>query len=1169
MSNFLFNVLHDTEGFIELVRAVKSKTTPVMATGVLDSQKCHVVSAAMDALKRPAVIVTYSELKARDIYEDMSYFLKDKVKFYPAKDVIFYSSNVKSADIIKQRFDIIKSLLDGEDFCIVLSAEALQDRLTPQRVFSDNIITLAPGLVIEIETIARRLVHMGYERVDLVEAPGHFAVRGGILDLYTTVYENALRIDFYGDEIDNIKLLDTYSQRSVEKLKEAIIYPMRELVYDDETLRLAIKNITKEFESVYLKYTKSDYDKNTAEQAERLREHIQFVLERMRNSETGAVSLDEFVGFFYPQTGGLLSYLPKDTLLFFDEPNRISQHMEIVYNEFVESIQNRILAGRLLPSQADMVFTYSRILSDAQQFDNVVLSSITARQFDFTPRAMASFSVKSIALYQYSTLNEDLKYRRDAGYRVIILAGGRYQAQKLTEEIIAMGYSAAYCDNLQEINPQTGVVAITRGALKAGFEYTVEKLAVLCLKSNATEKKKRRNVKQKSSKIESFTDLRIGDYIVHENHGIGVYEGIEQITIDDVRRDFIKLSYADGGKLFVQTGQMDMIQKYIGGDGAKARLSKLNGAEWNKAKSRARKAVAILAKDLVQLYAKRQRSKGFSYGKDDVWQRQFEDTFPFEETEDQLTAIADVKNDMERGKVMDRLICGDVGYGKTEVAIRAAFKTVRESRQVAYLAPTTILAQQHYNTFVQRMRDFPFEIEMLSRFRTSKEISETLERLQNGSCDIVIGTHRLLSKDVKFYSLGLIIVDEEQRFGVTHKEKLKNLRENVNVLTLTATPIPRTLHMSLSGIRDMSVLEEPPHERQPIQTYVLEFSPEYVRDAISREMSRHGQVYYLHNRVNNIAEEAHRVSLLVPSANVSYAHGQMSKRELENIMMDFIKGDIDVLVCTTIIETGLDIPNVNTIIIQDADYMGLAQLYQLRGRVGRSNRLAYAYLMYRRDKVLTEVSQKRLQTIREFTEFGSGFKIAMRDLEIRGAGNLLGAEQHGHMDSIGYDMYCKLLSEEVMNLRGEPRTEEFETQIDVPISAFIPTEYIENEEQKLEIYKKIALIKSARDYYDVQEEIEDRYGDIPKSVANLLSVALLKCTAHSLGVISIAKKNKNLIISFKPDSTIDVRKLAKTVGANTNLLFTQAPNPYLTYKLESGPLDDKINEVRGMLEGLM
>jgi transcription-repair coupling factor (superfamily II helicase) len=1156
----LIDALKELKGFDEILNSLKEGRTPVLATGCADSQKSHLAAGLILETQKPSIIIASSELKAKEIYEDMRLFLGDLCKLYPAKDIIFYSADLKSTEIIKQRFAALKGIFEGERVCIVLSAEALLDRLPPKEEFSKNILGLKTGDGASIAELSKKLVRMGYERVNLVEAPGHFAVRGGILDIYTTIYDYALRIDFFGDEVETIKFLDTYSQRSIETLDECLIYPMRELVYDDKRLELAIEKLAEESRAAYQQAISS----GRHEEAEKIVSHTNEISAKMRLAQ-GFAGADEYMNYFFPDSVGLFEYLPPESLIFYDEPNRVAARLDTVLSEFTESIHNRILKGSMLPSQMNLVFSHAELAAMASRFNIVLMAGLQGSVRDMDVAAAANFSVKPLPMLQFATLAEDLRHWRDGGYRVVLLAGARYQAQRLADEIVSLGYTARF-EGDSEADTDPRAVTVCRGALGAGFEYSDIKFAVSTV-SAAAEKKKKRRARQPGSKIESFTDLRIGDFVVHENHGIAVYEGIEQIAVDGVLRDYLKLKYADDGILYIHTGQMDLMQKYIGGDGSKPKLSKMGGSEWSKAKSKARKAVAILAKDLVDLYAKRETSKGFAYSKDNIWQKEFEDNFEFQETEDQLVAIEDVKRDMESGKVMDRLICGDVGYGKTEVAIRAAFKTVQDGKQVAYLVPTTILAQQHYNTFSRRMGNFPVSVEMLSRFNTAKQQKQTLERLSSGACDVVIGTHRLLSKDVVFKNLGLVIVDEEQRFGVTHKEKLKALKGNVNVLTLTATPIPRTLHMSLTGIRDMSVLEEPPQERQPIQTYVMEHNPEFVRDAITREIAREGQVYYLHNRVMNIEEETKKIQDLVPEARVAFAHGQMSERELENIMLRFISGELQVLVCTTIIETGLDISNVNTIIIQDADYMGLSQLYQLRGRVGRSNRLAYAYLMYRKDKILAEVAEKRLQTIREFTEFGSGFKIAMRDLEIRGAGNLLGAEQHGHMDSIGYDMYCKLLAEAVAELRGKPKAEEFDTFVDAPISAYIPQEYIPNEEQKLEIYKKISLITGLADHSDVRDEIEDRYGTLPKAVDNLLFIAMLKAAAHDAGVVSIVQKGRAVVITFKGDTKANSEKLTKAVIAQKGrLLFTQAPNPYLTYKMQDDDIMACFRSVKKLLD---
>jgi len=1171
--NALLYPLEQLESFQTLKSATLSRRSPVLASGAVDTKKSHLTVGLMEALSRPALVVTHSELKAKEIHEDMQFFFRNRALFYPSKDIIFYAADVKSAAITKQRFAVLERLRHQEEnLVIVLSVEALFDRLTPPAVFRDFTLTVATGDRLPVDELVERLVLMGYERSELVEGPGQFALRGGILDVYTTVYDNPLRIEFFDDEVDSIRLVDSLSQRSVEKKDHVLIYPMRELVYSDDTLKKAIGRIQKEYVTVHA----GAFQKGLHEEAKNLHQYAGEILEKL-SEQKGFRGVEQFSQYFYPEGACLLDYLPDDTLLIFDEPSRIAEHVQTVTTEFQESIQNRVLKGQMLPSQTSMIFGYGEILSRAKTFATVLYTALTQSVRDFTVRELSSFSVKSSGTFKQrmDLLAEDLKYWTQNSYSVLLLAGARFHGQRLANEILDQGIPAKYEEDLSGSELERGKVTVTRGSLATGFEYTLLKFAVISDKELFGEQKERkRKRRQKGAKIENFTELRVGDYIVHDAHGIGVYKGIEQIQVDSTARDYLKLEYADGGAIYVQTGQMDQIQKYIGGDNVKPKLNKLGGMAWAAAKGRARQAVTIMASELVGLYAKRQKAKAFVYSEDTVWQREFEELFPYEETEDQLAAIEDVKRDMESGQIMDRLLCGDVGYGKTEVALRAAFKAVQDGKQVAYLVPTTILAQQHYNTFIQRMKDFPIGVEMLSRFRTAKQQQESIKKLETGQSDIVIGTHRLLSKDLRFKDLGLIIVDEEQRFGVGHKEKLKTLKENVDVLTLTATPIPRTLHMSLTGIRDMSLLEEPPEERQPVQTYVMEYNPAFVKDAIQRELARNGQVYYLHNRVRNIAEEAARVQALVPDAVVAYAHGQMSEHELENVMMDFIQGEVNVLVCTTIIETGLDIANVNTIIIQDADFMGLGQLYQLRGRVGRSSRLAYAYLMYRKDKVLTEVSEKRLQTIREFTEFGSGYRIAMRDLEIRGAGNLLGQQQHGHMDAVGYDMYTRLLTEAVAELKGEAMEETFETFIDIKVNAHIPPDYIPNEIQKLDMYKKISAIQSETQMFDVQEEFEDRFGEIPVCVQNLLEVALIKAGAHRLGVLSVIQKQSGLertggaclIVTFKQDAPVELISLTEMITANKHMLFTAAQNPYITIRL--GENADLLAVLWGVVKGL-
>ena len=790
----------------------------------------------------------------------------------------------------------------------------------------------------------------------------------------------------------------------------------------------------------------------------------------------------------------------------------------------------------------------------------------------FKVRSVYSLQVKTVNPYNssFELLTRDLKKLKRTGYRVILVSGSRTRAKRLAEDLRDYDLSSFYSEEMErQVNP--GEIMVTCGYIAEGYEYPMLKFTIISESDIFGKKKKKKKRKTyEGKKIQEFAELKPGDYVVHENHGLGIYQGIEKVEVDAVTRDYMKISYADGGILYIPVTQMDLIQKYAGADAKPPKLNKLGTPQWKKTKGQVKKAVQLIAKDLVKLYATRQQTEGYVYGPDTVWQREFEEMFPFEETEDQLRAIEDTKKDMESTKIMDRLICGDVGYGKTEIAIRAAFKAVQEGKQVVYLVPTTILAQQHYNTFIQRFKDFPVRVDLMSRFRTQAQQKKTVEDLKKGLVDIVIGTHRVLSKDVGYKDLGLLIIDEEQRFGVTHKEKIKKLRENIDVLTLTATPIPRTLHMSLIGIRDMSVLEEAPMDRMPIQTYVMEYNDEMVREAIERELARGGQVYYVYNRVENIADVALRVQKLVPDARVSYAHGQMNEHQLEDIMYDFINGDIDVLVSTTIIETGLDIANANTMIIQDADRFGLSQLYQLRGRVGRSNRMAYAFLLYQRDKMLKEVAEKRLAAIREFTDLGSGFKIAMRDLEIRGAGNLLGESQSGHMAAVGYDLYCKMLNEAVSQLKGEKEEADYATTIDLDIDAFIPESYIKNEYQKLDIYKRIATIETEEEMDDMTEELIDRFGDLPKKVQQLLHIAALKSLAHSAYITAIEQKGKDYKFILYEKANLDPAKipaLLKKYG--NNMTFKAEAVPYFLYQKKGRSGKEKGENVLQMLREII
>ena len=858
--------------------------------------------------------------------------------------------------------------------------------------------------------------------------------------------------------------------------------------------------------------------------------------------------------------------------MFLDEPVRLQESAEIVEKEYFHSLESREEAGIEADEIPIQVEQTDHTIGKMNKYYGIAFTMLESKCGMFKVRSVYSLQVKTVNPYNssFELLTRDLKKLKRTGYRVILVSGSRTRAKRLAEDLRDYDLSSFYSEEMErQVNP--GEIMVTCGYIAEGYEYPMLKFTVISESDIFGKKKKKKKRKTyEGKKIQEFAELKPGDYVVHENHGLGIYQGIEKVEVDAVTRDYMKISYADGGILYIPATQMDLIQKYAGADAKLPKLNKLGTPQWKKTKGQVKKAVQLIAKDLVKLYATRQQTEGYVYGPDTVWQREFEEMFPFEETEDQLRAIEDTKKDMESTKIMDRLICGDVGYGKTEIAIRAAFKAVQEGKQVVYLVPTTILAQQHYNTFIQRFKDFPVRVDLMSRFRTQAQQKKTVEDLKKGLVDIVIGTHRVLSKDIGYKDLGLLIIDEEQRFGVTHKEKIKKLRENIDVLTLTATPIPRTLHMSLIGIRDMSVLEEAPMDRMPIQTYVMEYNDEMVREAMERELARGGQVYYVYNRVENIADLALRVQKLVPDARVSYAHGQMNEHQLEDIMYDFINGDIDVLVSTTIIETGLDIANANTMIIQDADRFGLSQLYQLRGRVGRSNRMAYAFLLYQRDKMLKEVAEKRLAAIREFTDLGSGFKIAMRDLEIRGAGNILGESQSGHMAAVGYDLYCKMLNEAVSQLKGEKEEADYATTIDLDIDAFIPESYIKNEYQKLDIYKRIATIETEEEMDDMTEELIDRFGDLPKKVQQLLHIAALKSLAHSAYITAIEQKGKDYKFILYEKANLDPAKipaLLKKYG--NNMIFKAEAVPYFLYQKKGKSGKEKGENVLQMLREII
>ena len=1150
------NPLLELQEYDNLVQALKSGKGPLQVTGTLDSQKVHLMyelgEASAFAWK---LVVTYDDTRAKEIYDDFRSFTS-QVWLYPAKDLLFYSADIHGNLMTRQRIAVLRRLMEDREGVVVTTMDGLMDHLLPLKYLREQSITVESGQVIDLDSWKERLVAMGYERMAQVDGMGQFSIRGGIVDIFPLTEEVPVRIELWDDEVDSIRTFDLESQRSVEQLESITIYPAAEVVLSGDQLAAGIRRLEKEEKT----YEKALREQHKPEEAHR----IHTIIEELRNGldEGWRIGgLDAYIRYFCPDTVSFLEYFPQgESVIYLDEPARLKEKGETVELEFRESMVHRLEKGYLLPGQTGLLYPAAEVLARMQKPFAVMLTGLDQKLPGMKVNQKFSIDVKNVNSYQnsFEILIKDLTRWKKEGYRVILLSPSRTRASRLASDLREYD-RRAYCPDVRETdsgngggdntgspdsgNPvavnaaankvRPGEILVTYGNLHRGFEYPLLKFVFITegdMFGVEKKRKRRKKTNYQGKAIQSFTELSVGDYVVHEEHGLGIYKGIEKVERDKVIKDYIKIEYGDGGNLYLPATRLESIQKYAGAEAKKPKLNKLGGAEWNKTKTRVRGAVQEIAKDLVKLYAARQEKAGFQYGPDTVWQREFEELFPYDETDDQMDAIDAVKKDMESRKIMDRLICGDVGYGKTEVALRAAFKAVQDSKQVVYLVPTTILAQQHYNTFVQRMKDFPVRVDMLSRFCTPARQKRTLEDLRKGMVDIVIGTHRVLSKDMQFKDLGLLIIDEEQRFGVAHKEKIKHLKENVDVLTLTATPIPRTLHMSLAGIRDMSVLEEPPVDRMPIQTYVMEYNEEMVREAINRELARNGQVYYVYNRVTDIDEVAGRVQALVPDAVVTFAHGQMREHELERIMADFINGEIDVLVSTTIIETGLDIPNANTMIIHDADRMGLSQLYQLRGRVGRSNRTSYAFLMYKRDKLLREEAEKRLQAIREFTELGSGIKIAMRDLEIRGAGNVLGAEQHGHMEAVGYDLYCKMLNQAVLALKGETLEEDsYETVVECDIDAYIPGRYIKNEYQKLDIYKRISAIETEEEYMDMQDELMDRFGDIPHSVENLLKIAAIRALAHRAYVTEVVINRQEVRLTMHQKAKLQVEKIPDLV----------------------------------------
>ena len=1208
MKNMLINELEANDKFKQLIDEIEMKKTPIFISGLEFVGKSHMISAVSDTVKKPICIVTYNELQAKQLVKDLKYF-QEKVEYFGKREIATYDYISESKDLPYARIEVLNKILNKDVDIVVTTIEAIMQPMISKKVLYRNVLTFTVGNLFEcsgfkgkktLNNLKQILLLMGYERNDLVENKGQFSIRGGIVDIGLSE-KTGVRIEFWGDDVDSIRYFSISSQRTTEMTEKVKIFPAHEYIFDYDYEDEVLPEYSDIVGSICKKIRETNSDGKTNKLLEAFERNndasgfakiVEADIEAIQNGEYLS-KIDKYFNEFYSKKSSFLEYLPSNCLLFVDENLKINQRIENIVIENNNLIKSLMEKERFVPEAIRNISDFNKeawngIFEERQTVYLEENNSNSVNKFEFNYRQINFHKAET------ELLINDIKKWLSENKQVVILAGNKENVEKvknllseneiLTTDAEKNSKNELYNNGKSEQpnmakNPETNFlnkacpqndkvvvfrpVPITTGGLSSGFEcYDLNLVVISMAEALEGEVKKRRTSStfRHGEKV-VFADLKQGDYVVHRTQGIGQFVGVNTIEADGVTKDYIKIKYKNDDMLYVPTSSLDNVRKYIGGGDTAPRLNRLGSKEWSNTKSRVKNNLREVAKDLIELYAKRQKMKGFAFSKDTDWQRQFEDEFPYQETDDQLRCIEEVKKDMEQSRPMDRLLCGDVGYGKTEVAIRAAFKAVMDHKQVAYLVPTTVLANQQYESFKKRMEGFAITVELLNRFRTKKEQDEVVKKLKLGEVDVVIGTHRLLSKDVEFRDLGLLIIDEEHRFGVKDKEKIKKLKTSVDVLTMTATPIPRTLHMSILGIRDMSVIYEPPQNRRPVQTYVLEYDAEVIKEAITKELERGGQVFYLYNKVENIEKKAMDIAELVPEAKVEYAHGKMSGREIEDIMERFINGDVNVLVCTTILESGIDIPNANTIIVENADRLGLAQLYQIRGRVGRSDKQAYAYITYKRDKLLSEIADKRLKAIREFTEFGSGFKIAMRDLEIRGAGSLLGEIQHGHMEQVGYDTYCNLLDQVVKEMQGMEVEEEQEIQIDINISSYIPDSYIENSSQKIEVYQNIALCRTEEDIQNVIDEIIDRYGVMPKELENLIEIARIKELCRNDGVIKISEKKnvfndtKNVVFyydknKYNPEN-VDI--LIKKYGYD--IKFSAGVEPYVTLRV--GNLNDE------------
>ncbi|WP_416829571.1 transcription-repair coupling factor [Ectobacillus polymachus] len=1131
----LLEQFNDNKELISIANGIEDGLKEQLVYGMTASSRTPFLAALYEKSKRTQLIITHNLLQAQKVYDDLvSLIGEKKVLLYPVNELIASEVGIASPELLAQRIDVLNRLVHNDAAIIVAPIAGMRRFLPAKEHWASRQISLRVGDDLDLGSFTRTLSDIGYTRKSMVEAPGEYSIRGGILDIYPLTEDLPVRIELFDTEIDSIRTFQVDDQRSLGPIPSISFGPAAEFIFSSNEMKQGIQKLEAGLTATVKKVSSTNLK-------EQLLETVGYELEQLKSGNS-TPNMFKYLSLYYETPSSLVDYLPENGIVVLDEVSRIQETAEHLEQEEAEWYTSLLSDGAIIQ---DLTFSHDYLQLLQQKKRSMVFMTLFLRHISHThPQNIVNVTSRTMQDFhgQMHLLKSESERWVKGNYTVVVLGSNEERVKKL--EGILHDYDIQADIVLKQSVLVPGRIHIIVGELQAGFEVPMLRLAVITEKElfhKTVKKQQRRQKLSNAERIKSYSELKVGDYVVHVNHGIGKFLGIETLEINGVHKDYLHIKYQGNDKLYVPVEQIDQVQKYIGSEGKEPKIYKLGGTDWKRVKSKVEKSVQNIADDLIKLYAEREASKGFSYSPDTTEQGEFEGLFPYQETEDQIRSIIEIKKDMERERPMDRLLCGDVGYGKTEVAIRAAFKAIMDQKQVAILVPTTILAQQHYETIKERFQDYPISIGLLSRFRTRKQQNEVLKGLKDGVVDLVIGTHRVLSKDIVFKDLGLLIIDEEQRFGVTHKEKIKQMKANIDVLTLTATPIPRTLHMSMLGVRDLSVIETPPENRFPVQTYVVEYNGSLIREAIERELAREGQVYFLHNRVEDIERKVEEISMLVPDARVTYAHGKMNESELEAVMLAFLDGQYDVLVSTTIIETGVDIPNVNTLIVSDADRMGLSQLYQLRGRVGRSNRVAYAYFTYKKDKVLSEVAEKRLQAIKEFTELGSGFKIAMRDLSIRGAGNLLGAEQHGFIDSVGFDLYSQMLKEAIEQRKGVTGEEaHFEVEMDVDVDAYLPDEYISDSKQKIMMYKQYRGVSSAQDIEELQEEITDRFGDYPQEVGYLFQITSLKVLAAKEKIESIkqSKYDVTFLFSEKATQNIDGGKLfmlANSLGRNLRL----------------------------------